>query len=89
MLVQYCRSLDALPTYAKARDAIHLPTWQAFNRTVGTDGTVGSWHESYPARPGSYEDGYVNMPAFGLGNAGNLVEARLGMPSAAGRTSRS
>lgn len=89
ILVQYWRSLDALLAYAKTRDAIHLPAWQAFNRAVGTDGTVGIWHETYVAHPGSYENVYVNMPAFGLGKAGNLVEAKSGLQSAAGRMSSS
>jgi hypothetical protein len=52
---------------------------------VGTDGTVGIWHETYLARPGSYENVYVNMPAFGLGKAGTLVEAKAGLQTAAGR----
>ncbi len=85
LLVQYWRSLDALLDYAKARDAGHLPAWQAFNRAIGSGGTVGIWHETYVARPGSYENVYVNMPAFGLGKAGTLVEAQSGLQSAVGR----
>ena len=87
ILVQYWRNLDALMAYARARNAAHLPAWQRFNRSVGTDGTVGIWHETYVARPGTYENVYVNMPAFGLGRAGRLVEARAGLQSAAGRLS--
>lgn len=85
ILVQYWRSLDALLAYATARDSAHLPAWQAFNRAVGVDGRVGIWHETYVAQPGSYENVYVNMPAFGLGKAGTLVPARAGLQSAAGR----
>jgi GH15 family glucan-1,4-alpha-glucosidase len=85
ILVQYWRSMDALLAYATARDAAHLPAWQAFNRMVGTDGTVGIWHETYSATAGSYENIYVNMPPFGLGRAGTLIEARGGLQSAAGR----
>jgi hypothetical protein len=71
--------------YAKAREAVHLPAWQQFNKAVGTDGSVGIWHETYLAQPGAYENVYVNMPAFGLGKVGPLVEARGGLQSAAGR----
>lgn len=85
ILVQYWRSLEALLAYAKAKDSAHLPAWQAFNRAIGTDGSVGIWHETYLARPGSYENVYVNMPAFGLGKAGALVPARAGLQSAEGR----
>lgn len=85
ILVQYWRSLDALLAYAKAKNAQHLPAWQAFNQSIGTDGSVGIWHETYKAGPGSYENVYANMPAFGLGKAGKLVEAKSGLQSASGR----
>lgn len=85
ILVQYWRSLDALLSYAKSKDAHHLPAWQAFNRFIGTDGTVGIWHETYVVKPGTYENVYANMPAFGLGKAGQLVEAKAGLKSAADR----
>ncbi|MCC6630890.1 MAG: DUF4188 domain-containing protein [Gammaproteobacteria bacterium] len=85
ILVQYWRSHDALLEYAKARDSSHLPAWQAFNRAVGTDGSVGVWHESYVVKPGMYENVYVNMPPFGMGKAGELVPASAGLKSAAGR----
>ena len=85
ILVQYWRSADALLAYAKARDSQHLPAWQSFNRSIGTDGSVGIWHETYLARPGSHETIYINMPPFGLGKAGTLVEAKSGLRSASGR----
>jgi hypothetical protein len=85
ILVQYWRSMDHLLAYAKARDQAHLPAWQRFNKAVGTDGTVGIWHETYAVKPGAYENVYVNMPAFGLGRAGRLIEAKSGLQSAAGR----
>ena len=68
-----------------ARDAEHLPAWQAFNKTVGTDGSVGIWHETYVVSAGRYENVYVNMPEFGLGRAGTLHAASGGRQSAAGR----
>ena len=85
IMVQYWRSLDQLLTYAKSRTAAHLPAWQAFNRSVGTDGAVGIWHETYVMTPGSYENIYVNMPPFGLGRAGALQPVSGGMQSAADR----
>lgn len=88
ILVQYWRSFEALTAYAKARDSAHLPAWQAFNKAIGTDGSVGIWHETYLAKPGTFENVYVNMPPFGLGKAGNLVPARSGLQSAAARMGR-
>ena len=76
ILVQYWRSLDQLMAYASAREAEHLPAWQAFNRAVGTDGSVGIWHETYLSKAGAFESVYANMPPFGLGKVGSLVEAK-------------
>ena len=76
ILVQYWRSLDQLMAYASAREAEHLPAWQAFNRAVGTDGSVGIWHETYLSKAGAFESVYANMPPFGLGKVGPLVEAK-------------
>ena len=85
LIVQYWRSMDQLLAYAKARDAAHLPAWRDFNRRVGRDGSVGIWHETYAATPGSYESIYVNMPPFGLGKASRLTEIGGRQESAAGR----
>ena len=85
IVVQYWRSMEQLLAYAKNRNAEHLPAWQAFNKSIGTDGSVGIWHETYAASPGTYENVYVNMPAFGLGKAGTLHAASGGMQSASGR----
>lgn len=76
MVVQYWRSFEALEAYARSTDASHLPAWQAFNKAIGSNGDVGIWHETYVIRPGTYENIYNNMPAFGLGAAGTLVAAR-------------
>ena len=75
-LVQYWRSFEHLEAYAKMRDAEHLPAWQAFNKAVGSNGDVGIWHETYVVKPGAYETVYNNMPPWGLGVAGRLVEAK-------------
>ena len=85
LLVQYWRSTQQLMDYARNRNAEHLPAWQAFNQSVGTDGTVGIWHETYRAGPGTYENVYANMPAFGLGKAGSLVQAKGPLKSASDR----
>lgn len=85
IMVQYWRSMEQLLAYAKDKEAEHLPAWQAFNKAIGTDGSVGIWHETYAASPGSYENVYVNMPPFGLGRAGTLELATGGRQSAAGR----
>ncbi|MBC3937232.1 DUF4188 domain-containing protein [Undibacterium sp. CY7W] len=87
ILVQYWRSMEQLLAYAKNKEAEHLPAWRSFNQAVGTDGSVGIWHETYKASPGSYESVYVNMPPFGLGKAGVLQPATGGKQSASGRLS--
>lgn len=85
LMLQYWRSMDQLLDYAKNREAAHLPAWQAFNKTIGTDGSVGIWHETYAVSPGRYENIYVNMPPFGLGKIGSLQPATGGRQSAATR----
>jgi hypothetical protein len=85
ILLQYWRSMDQLLDYARNREAEHLPAWQAFNKAIGTDGSVGIWHETYAVSPGCYENVYVNMPPFGLGKVGLLQPATGGRQSAANR----
>jgi len=85
MMVQYWRSMDQLMAYAKSKDSEHLPAWRNFNRTVGTDGAVGIWHETYAVSKGTYENIYVNMPPFGLGKAGILIKVQGKNESARGR----
>jgi hypothetical protein len=91
MVTQYWRSFDKLVDYAQMRDAAHLPAWKAFNQSVGADGTVGIWHETYQVAGGQYETVYANMPRFGLAVAGthepatgHLRDARSRMTAAAG-----
>ncbi len=76
LVVQYWRSFEALEAYARSPDAAHLPAWQAFNKAVASNGDVGIWHETSLVRPGAYEAFYNNMPPYGLGAAGRLVEAK-------------
>jgi len=75
IMVQYWRSTEQLLAYAANKDAEHLPAWRAFNQSVGVNGDVGIWHETYRISPGSFENIYVNMPVFGLGKAGSLTPA--------------
>jgi hypothetical protein len=85
IMMQYWRSMDQLLAYAKDRGGEHLPAWQAFNQAIGTNGSVGIWHETYLASPGRYENIYVNMPPFGLGRAGALYPPSGSKQSAEGR----
>jgi fumigallin biosynthesis monooxygenase-like protein len=84
-IVQYWRSFEDLHAYASARNAAHLPAWAAFNRSVGSDGTVGIWHETYAVPAGGYECIYANMPRFGLAMAGEHVPAVGRMETAKSR----
>ena len=55
------------------------------NKSVGTDGSVGIWHETYAVSPGAYENIYVNMPPFGLGKAGSASAVTRDRHTAAAR----
>jgi hypothetical protein len=88
-VVQYWRSFEQLHAYAHAKNAAHLPAWAAFNRSVGNDGTVGIWHETYAVSPGQFEAIHVNMPRFGLGRAMEHVPVTGRLDGARGRMSES
>lgn len=75
LLVQYWRDFNSLENYARDRDRNHWPAWTAFNKAVGSDGTVGIFHETYVVSKGCYESIYNNMPAWGLGAATGLAPA--------------
>ena len=68
-MLQYWKSFDHLHAYATARNAAHLPAWAAFNRAIGSDGSVGIWHETYLIEAHRSESIYVNMPPWGLSRA--------------------
>ena len=82
VVVQYWKSFEHLEAYAKARDHAHLPAWQAFNKAIASNGDVGIWHETYVIEPGKYENIYNNMPPFGLGAVGRIVDAVGGRQAA-------
>ncbi|WP_405611794.1 DUF4188 domain-containing protein [Streptomyces sp. NBC_01511] len=72
--VQYWDSKEKLLAYASAPDREHRPAWAEFNRRLRAGrGKVGFWHETYVVPAGSYESLYINMPAFGLGAATDVV----------------
>lgn len=89
IMVQYWRSMEQLLAYAANREAEHLPAWKAFNRSIGVNGAVGIWHETYGISPGHFESVYVNMPLFGLGKAGSVIPASGSKKSARGRLGES
>ena len=68
-LVQYWRSFEDLERFSRNPDDPHLESWRRFNRAVGSNGSVGIWHETYMVEPGRYEAVYGNMPLFGLAKA--------------------
>ena len=74
-LIQYWRSFEDLERFARNPDDPHLPAWRRFIRLVGSDGSVGIWHETYMVEPGNYEAIYSNMPLFGLARATQHVPA--------------
>jgi hypothetical protein len=64
-----------LEYFARNTDNPHLEQWRNFNRSIGNDGSVGIWHETYLIQPGCAKSIYVNMPRFGLAAATKHVPA--------------
>jgi hypothetical protein len=87
VVIQYWRSFEQLDAFARDRDATHWPAWTKFNKSVGSNGDVGIWHETYLVKAGNYEAIYNNMPRVGLGEAGELVPAAGRRETAKGRIS--
>jgi Domain of unknown function (DUF4188) len=73
MVVQYWRSFEDLERFARAPEAPHLDAWKHYNAKVRSSGDVGIWHETYRVAPGASESLFGNMPARGLGAAGDLA----------------
>jgi hypothetical protein len=74
-VMQYWRSFEDLEKFARDRKDPHLEAWRRFNKTIGSDGSVGIWHETYLVDAGKYEAVYGNMPVFGLAAATKHVPA--------------
>lgn len=85
LAVQYWRSFEALESYARSRDAQHLPMWVEFNRRIAKSNNVGIWHETFRVRSGEYEAIYVDMPPRGLGRFSPLIPISGSRESAKGR----
>ena len=73
IMTSYWKSFEHLEYFARNPDDPHLEPWRAFNRSIGNDGSVGIWHETYLVQAGQSESIYVNMPIFGLAAATNHV----------------
>lgn len=74
-MLQYWRSFEDLEHFARHPSEPHIAAWKKFNQSVGADGSVGIWHETYSINPGQFESVYGNMPKFGLAAAMEHVEA--------------
>lgn len=68
-MVSYWRSFEDLTQFARDKTDPHWEPWQQFMRSVGDDGSVGIWHETYRISPSDYESVYGNMPPYGLAAA--------------------
>lgn len=75
MFIQIWRSFADLERFARDADGLHDRAWKRFYKLVGRSGAVGLWHETYQVAPGRYEAMYVNMPRWGLMNAGEPAPA--------------
>src|SRR5258708_466857 len=53
-IVQYWRSFEDLEKFARDKNDPHLESWRRFNRAIGSDGSVGIWHETYAVEAGRY-----------------------------------
>ena len=73
--IQYWRSFDDLEKFARDKDDPHLESWRRFNKTIGSDGSVGIFHETFLVDAGKYEALYGNMPITGLAAATKHVPA--------------
>lgn len=73
--IQYWRSFEDLERFARDKNDPHLAAWRQFNKSIGSDGSVGIWHETFLVDVGKYEALYGNMPVFGLASAAKHVPA--------------
>ena len=81
-------SYEDLERFARNPDDPHLPAWRRFNQIVGSDGSVGIFHETYVVEAGRHEEIYSNMPVFGLAKATEHVPAKGRLETARRRLRR-
>jgi hypothetical protein len=76
-LISYWRAFEDVEWFARSKDCPHLEAWSRFAREIGTDGSVGIWHETYEITPSTrYEAIYTSMGAsFGLMAAAQAMAA--------------
>lgn len=89
LVIQYWDGFANLERYARAADMRHRPAWTAFNKSIGDDGTVGIFHETYTVAPGGSETVYNNMPIWGLGQVAGVEPATGTLKTARDRLTRS
>lgn len=90
LFIMYWRSYEHMHDWALNKKATHIPGWRMLYKLMTDHPDVMSfWHESYVVQPYQYESFYRNVPAVGLGRAGNLVPIKGGMSTAAARLRKS
>lgn len=72
-IVQYWRTSEQLMDYASNKNKKHRPAWLEFFKKQYAGAPVGIWHETYVVKPGTTEQIYGNMPAYGLAKATKAV----------------
>lgn len=88
ILLSYWQSSEHLRRFASDNDAPHAEAWRAFRRSVGDDGIVGIWHETYDVPAQDLEVVYGNMPLFGLAKATRHARVGKGSHTAKQRINR-
>ncbi|MGA2664530.1 MAG: DUF4188 domain-containing protein [Nitrososphaerales archaeon] len=74
-MVRYRRSFEEPEGFARGRSEPRVAARCRFDRAVGSDGSVGAWHEACLVQPQPHESVYVNVPRFGLAEATDRVPA--------------
>jgi hypothetical protein len=83
MGMQYWQSFEDLENFARPGD-LHLQVCKDFNRRVGSDGSVGVWHETYMVNARQYvrsatpPDESFNFYAWACGTLLARAHARAG-----------
>lgn len=80
VMIQYWRSTEDLLAYARSEK--HMTAWKNFNQKVGSNPSIGIYHETYEVKAGNYESIYGNMPPYGLGKALNVIPIEANRASA-------